>query len=409
MRKITLLYVITKLELGGAQKQLLSLIRHLDREKFNLLLFTAHQGLLMEEAFSMAGLTVRKSRWLQRPLNPFKDFFALIEIFLFIKKNKVDIVHTHSSKAGIIGRFAAALAGIKGIIHTVHGWSFNNYQSFFIRIFYIWLERFAAVFTDRLVVVSEHDKRIGLRYGIGKNDKYTLIRYGIDYDVFGIKDQNIKKELGIQDNERVVTMVSCLKPQKAPQDFIRLASLVVNVLPHVKFILVGDGSLRRMVERAADTFGVKGRVIMTGWRYDVPRILSVTDVLVLTSLWEGLPIAVLEGIACAKPAIATDTGGIKEVIKNGESGFLVSPRDTRTMSEKLIVLLKDRQLCSSMGQKGKTALGEDFTRERMVSSTQNMYARLIQDKYLAPRLPCQYHKYRARSSESSLKGGAYAH
>jgi glycosyltransferase involved in cell wall biosynthesis len=380
MRKITLLFVITKLELGGAQKQLLSLARRLDKERFNLLLFTAREGLLMEEASSIAGLTVRRSGWLQRRVNPFKDLFALAELFLFMKKNRIDIVHTHSSKAGIIGRFAAALAGVKIVIHTVHGWSFNDYQPFFVRVFYIWLERLASLCTDRLIVVSEHDKRRGLRCGIGENSQYTLIRYGIDYGSFCIEDQAIKGELGIQENERVVTMISCLKPQKAPQDFIRLASLVGKALPRVKFVLVGDGSLRRMVEREADTYGVKDRVIMTGWRHDVPRILSATDVLVLTSLWEGLPIAVLEGIACGKPAVATDTGGIREVLKNGESGFLVSARDTGAMSEKLIALLKDRELCSSMGQKGRSALGEEFTSARMVTSTLHMYARLIEDK-----------------------------
>ncbi len=151
MQKINLLYVITKLELGGAQKQLLDLIRHLDKEKFKLFLFSAQTGLLLPEALSIQELTIKKSKWLERAINPLKDLPALLELFYFIKKNNIKIVHTHSSKAGILGRLAAKLANVKIILHTVHGWSFNNHQSVLKRKLFIRLERFAAQFTDKLL------------------------------------------------------------------------------------------------------------------------------------------------------------------------------------------------------------------------------------------------------------------
>ena len=197
MRKINLVYIITKLELGGAQKQLLSLIRQLDREKFNVFLFTAREGLMMQDALSIPDLTLSKSRCLERAINPLKDILALIEIYLFIKKNKADIVHTHSSKAGILGRLAAGFAKVNLVLHTVHGWSFNDYQPGWKRGFFIWLERLAAAFTHKIIVVSQHDKVKGLANRIGSDYQYHLIRYGISYSDFAIKDQKIKEELYI--------------------------------------------------------------------------------------------------------------------------------------------------------------------------------------------------------------------
>jgi len=380
MQRINLLYVITKLELGGAQKQLLSLIRHLNKEKFHLFLFTAQDGFLLPEALSINGLTIKKSICLERPINPLKDLLALIEIYRFIKKNNIEIVHTHSSKAGILGRWGARLARVKIIVHTVHGWSFNDYQPILVRLFFIWLERLIAHFTDKLIVVSNYDKQKGLYNHIGKENKYSLIHYGIDYTEFGTRGQNIRKELGINTNGLVVCMVSCFKPQKSPQDFIRLAFLVKKVLPDVRFILVGDGILRKKIEKLIRKFNLEKQVILTGRRRDIPRILSAIDVFVLTSLWEGLPIAVLEAMASSKPIIATNTGGIGEVIVEGKSGFLVPPGDMLKMSERLAVLLKDKNLRAQMGQNARESLDFNFTLTNMIRKNENLYEGTIKNK-----------------------------
>ncbi|MDD4893961.1 MAG: glycosyltransferase, partial [Candidatus Omnitrophica bacterium] len=263
--------MITKLELGGAQNQVLSLIKHLDQSKFRLFLFTAQDGLLIPEAEAIKGLTLRKSRCLERPINPLRDFLALIAIYRFIKKNNIRIVHTHSSKAGILGRMAAKLAKVGVIIHTVHGWSFNDYQPGLVRWFYIWLERIIAQFTDSIIVVSSHDKQQGIANRIGADNKYSIIHYGIDYAQFSVKGQGIREELGISASDLMVCMVSCFKPQKSPQDFIRLASLINESFPNAKFILVGDGILREKIERLIHKLNLQGQVILTGWRRDIPR------------------------------------------------------------------------------------------------------------------------------------------
>ncbi len=381
MPKINLLYVITKLELGGAQKQLLSLISRIDKERFSPFLFTAGDGLLVAEAQSIENLKIKKSRFLERPINPFKDILALIEIYRFIKKNKIEIVHTHSSKAGILGRWAARLAKVKFILHTVHSWSFNDYQPLLVRGFFIWLEKLTAKFTYKLIVVSDHDKQKGLQNRIGDERKYHLIRYGINYNEFNTSN-NIRKKLGIDNNDLVVGMVSCFKPQKSPLDFIKLASLINQLLPdlEVKFLLTGDGILLRQIEKLIFEFGLQQKVILAGWRKDIPEILSAIDIFVLTSSWEGLPVSVLEAMAASKPVVATYTGGISEIIVEGETGFLVPRRSPDKMAEKLIPLLKDEDLQKSIGLQARHSLGPDFTLENMVKNTQNLYENLIQER-----------------------------
>jgi glycosyltransferase involved in cell wall biosynthesis len=379
-RRTTLLYIITKLELGGAQKQLLSLINNLDKEKFDISLFTAKDGMLMEDALSIRGIKVIRSRFLERPVNPFKDLLAFLEVYFYIRKNRIQFVHTHSSKAGIIGRLAASLAKVKITVHTVHGWSFNAYQHSLKQKFFIWLEKLSADFTDKIVVLSEYDKNLGMEKRIGQEHKYRVIRCGIDYAEFAVRDKVIRRELAIADNELLVGMVSCFKPQKSPLDFVKLAALVNRSMPGTRFLLVGDGVLRDDVQDLIRSLGLEQAFILTGWRRDIPRIMSCLDVFVLTSLWEGLPVTVLESIAASVPVVATDTGGIHEVISDGETGFLVAPQDLNGLSEKLLLLLKDKDLRLRIAERAKGSLGFYSGTKDMAANTQDLYGHLIRSK-----------------------------
>lgn len=380
MQRIKLLFVITKLELGGAQKQLLSLSSNLNQERYRIFLFTAKNGPLLPEALSIKGIIVKKSRWLGRSINPLKDFLALIEIYTFIRKHNIEIVHTHSSKAGILGRLAAKLAKTKIIIHTIHGWSFNNYQSLVKRLLFIWLERFTAEFTDRLIVVSYFDKQTGLNRHIGREDKYCLIRYGINFAEFNVDGQKIRKELGIGSDDLVIGMIACFKPQKSPEDFIKLAFLIKKISPYTRFLLVGDGILRHKIERLIHKLNLEKQVILTGWRRDIPRLLSAIDIFVLTSLWEGLPISVLEAMASGKPVIANNTGGIAEVAIEGKLGFLVTPRQINRFAERVTILLKNKDLRIQMGQAARNSLDSNFNITNMITRHENSYGELSKMK-----------------------------
>jgi len=382
MPRINLLYVITKLELGGAQKQLLSLINDLDKKKYNVFLFTAKDGLLIQEASSIAGVILEKSKFLERLINPLKDVLALVEIYCFIKKNRIQIVHTHSSKAGILGRLAAKIAKTPIIIHTVHGWSFNNYQPASIRNLYVLLEKICATFTNKIIVVSRFDKDEGLKNLIGRNNQYVLIRYGLD--ARGFKDtrkrNEARKSLGLSDADLVVGMVACFKPQKAPLDFIELASLIKRDFPDTKFVLVGDGGLRKKVDTRIKQLNLEGQVILTGWHNDIPLILSGLDVFVLTSLWEGLPIVVLEAMAAGVALVATDTGGIGEVVINGETGYLVAPHDILSMQNRLGELLSSSQKRDEFVRLAREAIGtEEFLLSSMFKNTAEIYSDLLEE------------------------------
>jgi glycosyltransferase involved in cell wall biosynthesis len=375
--KINLLYVVTKLELGGAQKQLLSLIRGVNKEKFRVFLFTGIEGLLVEDALAIPYLELQGCRFLVRPIHPLKDLLALICLYLFIKRHSIEIVHTHSSKAGFLGRVAARLAGVKAIIHTVHGWSFHDYQPVFLKKIFILLERFTASFTKKLVVVSYSDQSRGINNRIGDQAKYSLIRYGIDRCEFENNDPSLRRELGLNDNDIVVGMIACFKPQKCPQDFIKLASLVKRSMPGVKFILAGDGILRREIERLISDSNLAGNVILTGWRRDIPRVLAALDVFVLTSLWEGLPVTVLEAMAAAKAVIVTDTGGVREVVNEAKTGFLVQPHDLQELAEKLFRLLEENELRTKTGRLAREYIKCGFSVDNMLSDTEALYANSV--------------------------------
>ena len=374
MQKANVLYVITKLELGGAQKQLLSLIRHLDRVRFSPFLFTAKDGLLVSEAEQIEGLTLIKSESLGRSINLWRDLLAIIEICRCIKKNKITIVHTHSSKAGILGRLAAKLSGAKVILHTVHGWPFHDYQPGIIRKLFLGLERFAAKFTDKIIVVSGYDKEKGIANRVTAKDGYVLIHYGIVYADFTGDLRDVRKELEISPDDLVVTNISCFKPQKSPLDFIRLAALIAPLFSQIKFLLVGDGVLRVKVERLIKKLNLEKQVVLTGWRRDIPEILAASDVLVLNSRWEGLPVVVLEALSSGCPVVATATGGVAEVVLEGRTGFLIKPGDIFRMQERLSVLLKSADLRKEMGENGRESLGSNFSLEEMVRNHQDLYA-----------------------------------
>ncbi|MDD2751774.1 MAG: glycosyltransferase family 4 protein [Candidatus Omnitrophica bacterium] len=383
MPKTNLLFIVTKLELGGAQKQLFELIQGLAQNKdFKLFLFTSQEGVLLDDFLKINGLTLRKSKCLERAINPWKDLWAIIEICRFIKKNNIKIVHTHSSKAGVLGRTAAKLAGATCIIHTVHGWPFHQYQPWYLRNLYSFLEKQAAKFSDKLIVVSHHDKEKGLRHSIGKGSQYHLIRYGINRNIFyqQPQTQTVRDEFGLRAASLLVTNISCFKPQKSPLDFIRVAGIVLQALPEVKFILIGDGMLRGRIEKLIRKLGLQEKIILPGWRTDIPRILSATDCLVLTSLWEGLPISVLEALASGCPVVATDTGGIKEVIREGKNGFLVPPKNTQALAEKLISLLKDNALRKTMSESSRNSLEDKFDLRESCARHQQLYRDLALSK-----------------------------
>lgn len=373
-------HVITKPELGGAQLSALNLISSLPKDSYQISVITSPKGVLSREFKNLAGVKTYFSPFLTRPLDPISDILALIHIYLIYRSNGFKIIHTHSSKAGIIGRWAALLARTPVILHTAHGWSFNEYQPVLIKRLYIFLERITAAFTTKIICVSKKDIQTGLKYKIAPEEKFELIKYGIPLNLFknSVCDkEKKKKELGIDNDYPVVGMISCLKPQKSPVDYVRACIEVYNKMPDINFLLIGDGALKHRCKSELRKSSLNGRFIFTGWRRDISDILDIIDVVVLTSKWEGLPIAIIEALSKGKPVVATDTGGVKELVKEGITGYITRLGDHKHTADRILSILKNKDFFLKMcGEAGKSIDGS-FDVKAMAVNMDNLYRRLV--------------------------------
>jgi glycosyltransferase involved in cell wall biosynthesis len=385
MKPLPVVHIITKLELGGAQQNTLFTIARLDRERFRPYLITNNKGLLVSEAMALKGVKTYLLPELMREINPLTDMRALLKIRSILKAlkktNSAMIVHTHSSKAGILGRWGARFAGADVIIHTIHGFGFHDHQSFPIRTFIILFEKVTTMITDKLIAVSKANIKKGVEKGIFPVQKAILIRSGIELEEFtGVKvnKEDKKMELGVKPTLPLVTMIGCLKPQKAPLDYMEVAHVVLKK-KDAHFILVGDGVLRGKVEKRADELGLGGRFTLLGWRRDIPEIMAATDIFVLTSLWEGLPRVLPQAMVMGIPIVATKVDGTPEAVTNGVNGFLIEPRDVKGMAEKILFLLNNPGKARDLGEQGRTMVGE-FDIWKMVTKQEALYLRLLGEK-----------------------------
>jgi len=380
-RRPKIVHLITRLELGGAQQNTLYCVEHHDRTRFAVGLWAGGGGILDSRARSMEDADVRILPWLVHPIDPARDALAVARLASLLRD--VDLVHTHSSKAGILGRAAARLAGVPGIVHTVHGWSFNDVQPSITRRLYIEAERAAARVTDRIVCVARFDRERGLAAGIGHPSQYRIVRSGIDPTLYVAPEgarQRLREALGAGPQDVVVGSIANFKPQKGPLDFVDAARRARSRDPRLRFFIAGDGELRPAAERAIADAGLGGVVHLLGWRDDVPELLAAMDLFVLTSLFEGLPRVVLQAMAASVPVVATDTGGVAEVILDGETGRLVPPGDPAAAAEAIVALARDGDTRRRLAASARSRLGEEFTSRRMVSDLEDLYDEVLAQK-----------------------------
>ncbi len=268
---VRILHPITRLIVGGAQENTIFTASMVDRNRFNVEILsgaqTGSEGSLIDEVQDRQIPLIILPE-LVRQINPWYDQQALLKMTRIMQSGGYRIVHTHSSKAGVLGRIAARRAGIPIIIHTVHGWSFHDHMPALSKWAYIWLERWAAAFTDAMVVVSQQDKEKGLAANIGHPEQYHLIRSAVPFEDFSPERydrSSIRRELNIPLEAIVIGNVSRFSPQKNPLDWVRVASLVSREYPGAFFLMVGDGPLRHQVEVLAEQEGLSGRILAHGY------------------------------------------------------------------------------------------------------------------------------------------------
>jgi glycosyltransferase involved in cell wall biosynthesis len=383
---VRVLHPITRLIVGGAQENTMYTAYLLDRSRYQVEVLsgpqTGTEGSLIEEVLGR-GIKLTIYPHMLRQVNLYHDIFCLILLTRFIRQRKFSIVHTHSSKAGIIGRLAAKMAGTPVIIHTVHGWSFHDHMHPVLRSTYIFLERWIARFTDKIIVVTRKDIDKGMRNGIGHLGQYRLIRSAIPLDEFDpsqINREAVRTELGIPQGALVLGNVGRFSNQKNPLDWVRIAGMVNNKIPDSRFLLVGDGPLRSEVHSALARENILEKTILTGLRRDIPRMMAAMDVFLLTSLWEGLPRVIPQAMGMGLPVVANAVDGSSEAIINGETGYLSPPGSLDETANYCIELLRDTKKRSEMGKKGREYVVNEFDLRQMVAQIDEVYQELMARK-----------------------------
>ncbi|HEX3625406.1 MAG TPA: glycosyltransferase family 4 protein [Verrucomicrobiae bacterium] len=387
-------HVITRLIVGGAQENTLSTVAGLAQIPgldVSLIsgLSTGPEGSLEPEARRALGeQNFIHIPELVRPVHPVKDWLALHKLERLLREQKPDIVHTHSAKGGILGRLAAKRARVPLIIHTIHGPSFGPFQGAAANFAFRAAEKYAAGATDHFIVVADAMTEQHLAAGIGRPEQYTKIFSGFKLDPFlsAENDPHLRAKLGIDAGDFVIGKIARLFKLKGHDDLFAVAPEIVRKNPKIKFLLIGGGPWRGRFEELARSHQLEKHFIFTGLvpPGDVAKYAGIMDALVHLSLREGLARALPQALAAGKPVIAYDCDGAREACRDGETGFLIRPGDTTTLTNRLLQLAADPPLCERLGRRGREFVRDNFGVEKMVEDIYNLYMKLAAARHGVP-------------------------
>lgn len=382
------MHIITRLVVGGAQENTLATVGGL-RSKPDLKVSlisgptTGPEGSLENTATSMPGLLTIVPE-LVRPVHPLKDFIAYRKLAGILREQKPDIVHTHSGKAGILGRYAARRAGVPIIIHHIHGPSFGPFQSAPANWIFTAAERGAGRVTDHFFCSADAMTRVYLAAGIGTPPIYTRIFSGFDLEPFlrATNDPALRRQLGLAENNFVIGKIGRLFKLKGHADLISAFARMLPQVPHARLLLVGDGLLRAELENQTRTLGIADKVIFTGLvpPGEVARHIGIMDCLAHLSYREALSRALPQALAAGKPVVAYNFDGADEICLDGRTGFIVPTGDIDTAAQRLLRLAENPVLREEFGQTGKAHVKENFSIEKMVNGQYDVYMRLAAEK-----------------------------
>jgi glycosyltransferase involved in cell wall biosynthesis len=377
-------HVITRLIIGGAQENTVATVLGLKQRpglEIDLLAgpTTGPEGSL-ESAFQTCPQVLSIVPSLVRPVHPLKDLLTLFRLTKIFRATRPEIVHTHSGKAGILGRWAAHRAGVPIIVHTIHGPSFGPFQGAPANGLFRGAEQFAARFTTHYVSVAEAMTRQYLAAGLGQPSQYTRIFSGFPLAPFlaAENDPAWRARLNLAPDDFVIGMISRLFKLKGHDDLLDIAPDMVRQCPRVKFLLVGDGAWRGRLQDRARALGLERHFIFAGLvaPADVPRWVGIMDALAHLSRREGLPRALPQALAAARPVAAYDCDGAGEVCIDNETGFLIPPGDRATLARRLLQLAGDPDLRRRLGTQGREFVRPRFSLETMLENLHTLYLKL---------------------------------
>ena len=396
MRELRVLHVITRLIVGGAQENtLLTAIGQHRTPGFRVTLLAGiddgPEGNLHAEARE-AGVDLQLMKELVRPIAPLTDTVALAKLTSFCRRGRYDIVHTHSSKAGILGRVAARAAGVPIIVHTLHSLVFGEHASATQNALYVVLKRLVAPFTHRFISVCDATRRGALARGIGRPEQHCTVYSGFPIEPFlRIREElpvaEAKRCAGLSPDHLVVGKVARISQQKGHDYFVEAARVIASAEPRARFLLVGDGNQRRAIESRIDEFGLRERFVFAGLVPPdaVPALMQAMDVVVHTSVREGLARVIPQAAAVGKPVVGFALDGTPEAIQDGVSGFCAHPYDAADVAARVLEILPDEDRRRRMGEAGRAFAAANFPIQVMVDRIVAVYSELVQRLPLGPR------------------------
>lgn len=384
-------HVITRLIVGGAQENTVATVLGLRDLGLEMQLVsgptTGPEGSL-ESIFDATPGLLSIVPALVRPVHPWKDWIALQKLTRLFRAQRPDVVHTHSGKAGVLGRLAAHRAGVPLIVHTIHGPSFGAFQGALPNFVFTAAEKRAARVTTHFVVVADAMKQQYLAAGIGQPDQYTRIFSGFDLQPYlrAADDAKLRAKWGLEPKAIVIGKIARLFKLKGHDDLIAIAPEIVREHPRVKFLLVGDGAWRKRFEHAVASASLRGHFVFTGLvaPTEIPALVGIMDMLVHLSRREGLPRALPQALAAGRPVVAYDCDGAGEVCIPNETGFLVPPGDKARLTSSLLQLTRDAELRQRLGQRGQAFVRAHFGVELMVERIHSLYMKLAAERGLCP-------------------------
>ena len=323
---------------------------------------------------------------LVQPIAPVKDISAVINLYRYLRKNEYHVVHTHNSKAGFVGRLAARLAGVPVVIHTVHGFAFHSQEPLWRRMLFRNLERIASKWCDKMIFISGPLIDWALREKITSPGKFTKIYSGIDPDLFQPVSDEDKKQAGIRwginPGDPVAGIVSKLWDGKGHRVLLEAFKELLRDLDRAKLLIVGEGYLENELRTYAEELGISGSVVFTGFESNVSEIMACFDISVLPSFFEGMGRVLLEAMAMKIPVVASNVGGIPDLVKNNRNGILVAPGNVPELAGAMKKLLTNQELSNNMGEYGHQRVTETFSARSMCEKILNVYRDCLNEKGL---------------------------
>ena len=391
--KIKILYLITQSGFGGAQKNVFDLATNLEAGRFDVVVAAGPDGdYQLNRRLDQKGIRNFRLKHLRRRINPISDLLAFFEILGLLKKERPDILHLHSSKAGVLGSLAGKLVGAK-VIYTVHGTVFEAEFKSLTKRFFLWLEKFSALFKDKIICVSEKDRNLWLKYEVASPNKIITIHNGLDYKDL---EQNFLSKERVReiftsyhaglfeafrdatDELKIIGTIANFYPEKGLPYLIEALNLVFKKIPNAIFVHLGYGPEKELIEAVIADHHLEKKIFLMGApenfseRIEAAAYLKFFDIFVLPSLKEGFPYAILEAMAAGLPIVASYVGGIPEMVENAKNGFLVLPRNSEMLAEKIMELLQKPELAQQFSRTSQQKI-QEFSLEKMIKETEKIY------------------------------------